>query len=107
VTSLPAGKLVRDRIPELIVESGRQPEVIRLAAEERLGALRDKLREESDELAAASGDAVLGELADVLEVLRALAAQHHVTWSEVEDAAAAKAEERGAFTEGWYLVELR
>ncbi len=97
------GKLVRDRIPEIIRESGRQPVVRRLAPHELRPALLAKLAEESTELAAATGDEVVGELADVLEVLRALAAVAGMSWSAVEAEARAKAEDRGAFREGWFL----
>ena len=97
------GKLVRDRIPEIIKLSGRQPVVRRLEAAELRPALLAKLSEEGAELAAAGGDEVVGELADVLEVLRALAADSGLDWSEVEAAARAKTAERGAFRVGWFL----
>lgn len=50
-----AGKLVRDRIPELIAAEGRKPIVKTLEGEAFLAALYDKLAEEHDELCAASG----------------------------------------------------
>ena len=98
------GKLVRDRIPEIIAAAGRQPVVRRLGRAELRPALLAKLAEESAELAAAEGDDVVGELADVLEVVRALAAEAGVDWATVEEAASAKATERGAFRQGWLLV---
>jgi predicted house-cleaning noncanonical NTP pyrophosphatase (MazG superfamily) len=102
--TLPAGKLVRDRIPEIIEREGRTPNVTRLDQEQMLPALLAKLREECDEAAAARPDELLGELADVLEVLRALATAAGYEWDSVEKAAKHKNEERGAFTEGWYLL---
>jgi len=103
VTGPLTGKLVRDRIPDTIRESGREPVVRRLDAEEFRPALLAKLAEESAELAAAAGPDVLGELADVLEVLRALTEDSGLAWAEVEDQARGKARERGAFRERWFL----
>jgi predicted house-cleaning noncanonical NTP pyrophosphatase (MazG superfamily) len=102
--TLPAGKLVRDRIPEIIEREGRTPNVMRLDPEQMLPALLTKLREECDEVAAAPPQELLGELADVLEVLRALAASTGNDWDNVEKAAERKNEERGGFTERWYLL---
>lgn len=59
------GKLVRDRIPELIRRNGGQPRTRRLSDEEFATALTRELIEEAQEFAA---DATEGELADVLEV---------------------------------------
>ena len=103
MSDLPAGKLVRDRIPEIVRASGRQPEVLVLTPEQRLGALHDKLLEEAAELRAASPDEVLGELADVHEVLLALARVHGLTPSDIERAAAEKRSARGGFNGGLFL----
>lgn len=81
------GKLVRDRIPEIIRASGRRPRVTTLAADAYRAALHDKLREEVDELIAATAtDAVIEEAADVLEVLRAITAQRGLTLAEIDAA---------------------
>ena len=64
------GKLVRDRIPEIIEAAGGQATARLLDQAERLPALLAKLQEESDELRAAASPAGQSEeLADVLEVL--------------------------------------
>src|SRR5690606_342167 len=68
------GKLVRDKIPEFIRASGRTPHVSALSPSAYREALIDKLREEAAELQAAqTGEALLEEAADVLEVLAAIA----------------------------------
>ncbi|MFG2091038.1 MULTISPECIES: hypothetical protein [unclassified Spirillospora] len=91
-----AEKLVRDRIPEIIRATGRSPE-IRVAGPEEHGALlRAKLYEEAGEYAA-SGDPA--ELADLLEVVHALAALHGITPGELEERRSAKAAERGGFSD--------
>ena len=82
-------KLVRDRIPDLFGGSARplNPPDFRVA-------LREKLREETEEYLEA-GD--VQELADVLEVVYALAALDGLTPADLEALRARKAEARGAF----------
>ena len=92
------GKLVRDKIPDIIRASGRTPHVTTLAAGAYRTALHDKLREEVDELIAATAThALIDEAADVLEVLTAIAAEHGVTLAGIVDAAQHKRAETGGF----------
>jgi predicted house-cleaning noncanonical NTP pyrophosphatase (MazG superfamily) len=98
------GKLVRDRIPQIIEESGGTPATRILSDAERLPALLDKLDEESAELRAAVANAErLEELVDVLEVIRAIATEINATWRDVETAADAKRSDRGGFANGIWL----
>lgn len=91
-----AGKLVRDRIPDIIRSQGLKP-VVRVASPDEYEALlRDKLGEEVAEFLA-SGD--VGELADVVEVVYALAALAGVDSGHLELLRAAKADDRGGFAE--------
>ncbi|GLW66527.1 hypothetical protein Arub01_47710 [Actinomadura rubrobrunea] len=92
----PAEKLVRDRIPDIIRASGREPSVRVVGDGEYASLLRAKLYEEVAEYVAC-GDAE--ELADVLEVVHALAALHGVAPEELERRRAAKAAERGGFAD--------
>ncbi|WUJ72266.1 nucleoside triphosphate pyrophosphohydrolase [Kribbella soli] len=91
------GKLVRDRIPEIIRGSGAEPITYRAGAAEYRRRLRDKLLEEVDEFLAADGEASVEELADILEVVYALAADLGTTKEDLETTRAAKAAERGTF----------
>src|SRR5687768_10363041 len=91
----PVGKLVRDRIPEVIRQAGGSPEVRILDEDEYMRALLDKLREECDEAVHAAAGALLEELGDVFEVLQAIAAASGHTWSQVEEVAATKRTARG------------
>ncbi|MCP2257524.1 putative house-cleaning noncanonical NTP pyrophosphatase, all-alpha NTP-PPase (MazG) superfamily [Streptoalloteichus tenebrarius] len=93
------GKLVRDRIPEIIRRDGAEPVTYVAGDEEYRRRLRDKLGEEVAEFLAADADAAVDELADVLEVVRALAADLGVTPEELEAVRRAKAAERGAFAD--------
>jgi predicted house-cleaning noncanonical NTP pyrophosphatase (MazG superfamily) len=88
-------KLVRDRIPEIIRDAGGLPESRVAGQEEHAALLRAKLNEEAGEYAA-SGDPA--ELADLLEVIHALAALHGITPAELEEHRATKAAARGGFS---------
>ncbi|WP_018215473.1 nucleoside triphosphate pyrophosphohydrolase [Salinispora vitiensis] len=100
------GKLVRDRIPEIITADGQIPRVRVLDDPDLLPALIAKLHEEAEEVATAEPDARLGELADVREVLAALTIASGFTELEVEEAAASKRAERGGFTQRLWLDEV-
>ncbi len=66
-------KLVRDKIPNIIKEQGETP-VIRILDEiEYKNGLEKKLYEEYKEVIESTGDDRIEELADMLEVIRALA----------------------------------
>jgi predicted house-cleaning noncanonical NTP pyrophosphatase (MazG superfamily) len=98
------GKLVRDRIPDIVRASGRSPLVRQLGDDELLPALLDKLQEEVDELREATTVADrTEEMADVLEVLGAIATDLGLDWSAVEVAAATKRDERGGFQDGLWM----
>jgi predicted house-cleaning noncanonical NTP pyrophosphatase (MazG superfamily) len=92
------GKLVRDRDPDIIRESGRRPRVLTLSPVAFRRALMNKLREEVDELAAAhTTESLLEEAADVLEVLAAIAVEHGAALATIVDIARDKRDERGGF----------
>lgn len=91
------GKLVRDNIPQIIRAKGFEPAVYVAGADEYATRLRDKLSEEVAEFLASDSDPE--ELADVLEVIYALAGLTGTDPQQLEKLRAAKAEERGGFAE--------
>ncbi|MGW0948198.1 nucleoside triphosphate pyrophosphohydrolase [Streptomyces sp. NPDC002623] len=93
------GKLVRDRIPEIIRSSGAEPVVHTAGPLEYRRRLRDKLGEEVAEFLAADEAEAPEELADVLEVVRALAAELGIGLAQLEKIREEKARERGGFAE--------
>lgn len=100
-------KLVRDRIPEILAAADLHAKVRKLEPDERMPALRAKLVEEFAESISAFGhEAALEELADILEVILAIAAEHGATPADLEAARAKKFAERGGFSEGWFLIEV-
>ena len=90
-------KLVRDKIPDVIRSKGDTPITRTASREEYHQALDDKLTEEIREWRE-SGDPE--ELADVMEVVHALANTRGISASQLEEMRAAKHEERGGFSAG-------
>lgn len=101
-------KLIRDKIPELISESGRQPITRVLNDAEFLQALVSKLHEEVCEAAqeADNRNALIWELADVLEVVDALAAYHQILPNELLSAKESKRIQRGGFDKRLLLEKI-
>lgn len=97
-------KLIRDRIPEIIEKSGGVYETVVLPEKDFEQALKDKLFEESREVASASEETLLEELADVLEVLKTLATLHHIPFKKIIDAQRKKRRLRGGFRKKLQLI---
>ncbi len=96
-------KLVRDRIPDIIAADGGQPSTRVLDHASYQLALRSKLVEEAQEARASADEQLASELADVLEVLMALARAHDMRWEDIELQAADKRAERGGFDRRIFL----
>lgn len=96
-------KLVRDRIPEIIVSAGKTCTTRTLSDAEYLAALDAKLAEELAEYLA---DGSMEELADLLEVMMAVATARGHDFTEVEALRHKKAEERGGFGKRIWLQSV-
>ena len=91
------GKLVRDLIPEIIRATGGDPQTRVLSSVQYRQALIEKLLEEAREVSEADSAHLVEEMADVLEVLRNLAAESEIDWDDVEAARQEKLLARGGF----------
>lgn len=98
------GKLVRDKIPAIIEADGKVAETRILDENAYREALEKKLDEEVAEFHA-SGD--VEELADILEVVYALAAAKGVREWELSEKRLAKRNERGGFDQRIYLIATK
>jgi len=99
-------KLVRDEIPAKIQRGGEVVTLAEIARSEARAALVCKLFEEAFELLRAdTPQDVTAELADLLEVVRALAATTGVDWSDVIEVSDAKRQARGGFARNLVLLE--
>ena len=93
-------KLVRDKIPEIIEKVGKTPVTHILSEEEYMTELDKKLSEEFAEYRA---DKNIEELADMLEVMYAIAEARGWSVSKLEAVRRDKAEKRGGFRDKVYL----
>jgi predicted house-cleaning noncanonical NTP pyrophosphatase (MazG superfamily) len=103
---VPCRKLVRDRIPEIIQSEGRHPVTRVLDDTDYRAALMSKLLEEAREASHAAAADLPGELADVLEVLRALTATADMSWAQLLALADDKRDRRGGFAERIFLESV-
>jgi len=100
-------KLVRDLIPNIIEQTGKTYDTCVLSDNEYIKALKQKLKEETNEYIEAEDDQeAVEELADILELMKALANQHHSSLEEVEQVRKEKAEKRGGFDDKIFLIEV-
>ena len=98
-------KLVRDLVPGTLRGSGHKVVTRTLQGSELLKALRAKIDEEVSEYDAAPDDqrAAL-ELADLVEVIMALAEQRGFSEAKLQQLRRAKAEQRGTFERAVFLL---
>ena len=96
-------KLVRDRIPEIIEADGKTCVIETLSDSRYLEMLDAKLAEE---LAEYQESKSLEELADLLEVMRAVVQARGWTWGQLEQVRQEKAMQRGGFEKKILLKEV-
>lgn len=100
-------KLVRDRIPEIIEKTGKKFSTRILTDDEYIKELKKKSYEELDEyMNAQNDDEAIEELADLLEIIHALAECHGTSFGKLEEVRKQKAEKRGGFKEKIFLIEV-
>jgi len=99
-------KLVRDKVPEIISANGEIPITRVLETDEYKKFLEMKLFEEYKEVIEASGKDRLEELADLIEVIRALAVLENSSFEEVVEIASVKRDRRGGFEKRFVLEEV-
>lgn len=96
-------KLIRDKIPEIIEANNGHYET-RILDDKEFGVeLKKKLIEEGKELQNASDKELTGELADVLELVKSIAAQKGIEFRAVEEKQINKKEKRGGFDKKIFL----
>ena len=95
------GKLVRDRIPEILRDACKKPSIEILSQEDYLSELDKKL---SEEVAEYQADKSIEEMADVLEVLFAICEARGYSVEDLMQVREAKREKRGGFKDRIYWV---
>ena len=97
-------KLIRDNIPEIIEKTNKPFQTHILNEQEYITYLKEKLFEETKEVEEASTkEDMIGELADVLEIVDALASQYEITPKELQEKKDKKAAKNGKFDKKLFL----
>ena len=99
-------KLVRDNIPQIIESNGEIPVIEILNDDEYKLELEKKLYEEYKEVIEANGSDRVEELADMIEVISALAKLENKSLDDVIDIANEKSKKRGAFVKKIFLKKV-
>ena len=100
-------KLVRDNIPDIILSNGETPITRILSSVEYKQELEKKLYEEYKEaLNTKNTNDRIEELADMLEIIKALAVIENSSLEEVEEVSISKALKRGGFEKKIYLEKV-
>lgn len=90
-------KLIRDCIPEIIRQAGRECEVKTMSESEYHQALLNKLVEEAKEATQANSDDLVEELADIYEVIDTILNNAEIDKSLVLAKQKQKRQEKGGF----------
>lgn len=99
-------KLVRDKIPNIIINNGETPITRVLDEIEYKKELENKLYEEYKEVIESQNEERLEELADMLEIIKALAKIENKSLEDIISIAKEKSEKRGGFEEKIYLQKV-
>lgn len=99
-------KLVRDKIPSIITNNGEIPVTRILNDEEYKTELERKLYEEYQEVINSNDKDRLEELADMIEVIKALANLEGKNLKDIILIAEQKREKRGGFKDKIYLERV-
>ena len=96
------GKLVRDKIPQIILKQGQKPVTHIATAQEYWRQLKSKLLEETQEFNQAES---IEELADVLEVIESIIKFKKFNKKDIQLTQRKKAQHKGKFSKRIILDE--
>lgn len=97
-------KLIRDKLPEIIVATGNQYEARVMGKKEFEKELKKKLAEEAKELQQTPKKKLAKELADVLEILKSIAKHYQINFKSIEKKQLQRRKERGGFKKRLFLI---
>ena len=100
-------KLVRDKVPSLVTKDGGSYTMKLMQGPDHLKALKDKLKEETDEFIAAKNREIeLDELVDIVELVHSYLKLQNISAKEFEALRIKKRKTKGSFDRGIYLTEI-
>ena len=97
---IPYNKLVRDRIPEILNEEGKEYSIVKCSEYDILAYAKKKLLEEAMEFVE---NPCAEEAADIIEILKFMCSRIGVYEIQVEAAAISKYARKGGFQENYIL----
>jgi predicted house-cleaning noncanonical NTP pyrophosphatase (MazG superfamily) len=97
-------KAIRDKIPELIENSGKRGIVKQLSDEEFLPELEKKLNEEVNEYLSSMD---IEELVDIIEIVNRILELRNVSRKDFDSIRLEKMKNRGVFDSNYFLIEVR
>ena len=97
---IPYNKLVRDRIPEILDEEGKEDSIVRCEEDDILAYAKKKLLEEAMEFVE---NPSAEEAADIIEILKFLCSRMGVYEIQVEAAGISKYARKGGFNQKYIL----
>ena len=95
-------KVIRDKIPEIIAESGKKYTLKQLDDASFLAEIEKKLIEEVNEYSESKD---IEELADLLEVIYRISELRGVNSDELDEIRKDKAKKRGIFANNLFLID--
>jgi len=99
-------KLVRDKIPQIIINHGEQVSTVKVEDSELVKTLKEKVIEESYELFWSDNEiSAREELSDLYEAIMTLARLYHVSPAMIQTSANKKRKVKGGFKDGTYLLQ--
>jgi len=97
-------KLIRDRIPEIIIAAGETPKIRKLNKKEFKIELQKKVLEEAKELAVAKNKKdILNEVVDIQELLDWIIKEQKLTQAQIKKLQKEKNKKRGSFKKQLFL----
>ena len=101
-------KLIRDKIPEIIINDGEEPEIRKLSQKEFKIELKKKVLEEAKELLRAeSKEEILNEIVDIRELLDFIAKEFKINQFTIRSKKLKKNKERGSFIKKLFLIKTK
>lgn len=99
-------KLIRDRIPEITLADGWESKTKILNKNDFIKELKKKILEEAKELNEGKDNKnLVGELADIQEIIDAILGEKKVNFSEFRKIQAQKRKRRGGFKKKLFLIK--
>jgi len=99
-------KLIRDKLRGEYEKMNQKAKYRTLSQTEFAEALKQKLIEEANEINVSDRQSIIGEVADVYQVLEDMLAANNISVEEVQNTKNAKFAKKGGFAEGTYIETL-